>query len=153
MPSLATSSLNAFGALLGRTYRQWRRAADLRLQPFDLTEATWLPLLRIARAPAPPRQKDLAAALFVDGSSVVRLLDNLEQAGLIQRKEGETDRRAKTIHLTPRGRAIADRAETVARRVRQDALAGLSDRDIETTVRVLEHICRVLEDDVETAAA
>ena len=153
MPSPATSGRNAFGALLGRTYRQWRRAADLRLQPFDLTEATWLPLLRIARAPAPPRQKDLAAALFVDGSSVVRLLDNLEQAGLIQRREGETDRRAKTIHLTPRGRAIADRAETVARRVRQDALAGLSDRDIETTIRVLERICRVLEDDVETAAA
>jgi MarR family transcriptional regulator for hemolysin len=153
MPSLATSGRNAFGALLARTYRQWRRAADLRLLPFDLTEATWLPLLRIARAPTPPRQKDLAAAMFVDGSSVVRLLDNLEQAGLIQRKEGETDRRAKTIHLTPRGRSIADKAETVARRVRQDALAGLSDRDIETTIRVLEHICRVLEDDVETAAA
>jgi len=147
------SGRNAFGALLGRTYRQWRRAADLRLQPFDLTEATWLPLLRIARAPAPPRQKDLAAAMFVDGSSVVRLLDNLEQAGLIQRKEGETDRRAKTIHLTPRGRAIADRAETVARRVRQDALAGLSDKDIATTIRVLEHICGVLEGDVESAAA
>ena len=153
MPSPATSGRNAFGALLGRTYRQWRRAADLRLQPFDLTEATWLPLLRIARAPEPPRQKDLAAAMFVDGSSVVRLLDNLEQAGLIQRKEGETDRRAKTIHLTPRGRAIADRAETVARRVRQDALAGLSDKDIATTVRVLEHICRALEGNVETAAA
>ncbi len=153
MPSHTTAGRNAFGALLGRTYRQWRRAADLRLQPFDLTEATWLPLLRIARAPAPPRQKDLAAAMFVDGSSVVRLLDNLEQAGLIQRKEGETDRRAKTIHLTPRGRAIADRAETVARRVRQDALVGLSDKDIETTIRVLEHICRALEGDEESAAA
>ena len=153
MPTPKTASRNAFGALLGRSYRQWRRAADLRLQPFDLTEATWLPLLRIARAPAPPRQKDLAAAMFVDGSSVVRLLDNLEQAGLIQRKEGETDRRAKTIHLTPRGRAIADKAETAARRVRQDALAGLSDREIETAARVLEHICRVLENEVETAAA
>src|SRR5262249_7412955 len=72
-----------------------------RLQPFDLTEATWLPLLRIARAPEPPRQKDLAAAMFVDGSSVVRLLDNLEQAGLIQRKEGETDRRGHTHQPPP----------------------------------------------------
>src|SRR4249919_1457507 len=92
----------AFGALLSRSYRQWRRAADLRLQPFDLTEATWLPLIRIARAPAPPRQKDLAAALFVDNSSVVRLLDNLEAAGLVERREGE-DRRAKIIVMTPRG--------------------------------------------------
>ena len=86
MPSPKTSGRNAFGALLGRTYRQWRRAADLHLHPFALTEATWLPLVHIARAPAPPRQKDLAASMFVDGSSVVRLLDNLETAGLIQRR-------------------------------------------------------------------
>jgi len=153
MSSAKTAGRNAFGALLGRTYRQWRRAADLRLQSCNLTEATWLPLLRIARAPSPPRQKDLAAALFVDGSAVVRLLDNLEQAGLIQRKEGATDRRAKTIHLTLRGRAIADKAETAARRIRQDALAGLSEQDIDTTTRVLEHICRVLDNSTEAAAA
>ena len=83
----------------------------------------------------------------------VRLLDNLEAVGLIQRKEGETDRRAKTIHLTPRGRAIADKVETVSRRVRSDALAGLPEKDVETTIRVLQHICRVLEGDVEAAAA
>jgi MarR family transcriptional regulator for hemolysin len=141
----------AFGALLSRAYRQWRRAADLRLQPFDLTEATWLPLIRIARAPAPPRQKDLAASLFVDNSSVVRLLDSLEAAGLVERREGE-DRRAKIIVLTPRGRAIADKVEVAARKVRTDALAGLSDKDIETTLRVLEHVCRALDPAEEPAA-
>jgi len=153
MPSPKTSGRTAFGALLGRAYRQWRRAADQHLQPFDLTEATWLPLVHIARAPEPPRQKDLAASMFVDGSSVVRLLDNLEAAGLIQRKEGETDRRAKTIHLTTRGRAIADKVETVSRRVRNDALAGLSRKDIETTVRVLQQVCRALERDLHAEAA
>ena len=148
-----TSGRNAFGALLGRTYRQWRRSADQHLQPFQLTEATWLPLVHIARASTPPRQKDLAASMFVDGSTVVRLLDNLEAAGLIQRREGETDRRAKTIHLTPRGRAIADKVETVSRRIRSDALAGLSDKDIETTIRVLQHVCQVLEGKAEAEAA
>src|SRR5882762_5211809 len=139
MPSRKAADRDAFGSLLSRAARQWRRAADLRLQPFDLTEATWLPLVYIARASTPPRQKDLAASMFVDNSSVVRLLDNLEKAGLIQRKEGETDRRAKIILLTPRGRAIADKVEAAARRVRSDALAGLSDKEIETTIRVLDH--------------
>ena len=152
MSPRAPAGRAAFGALLSRTYRQWRRAADLRLHPFDLTEATWLPLIRIARASEPPRQKDLAASLFVDNSSVVRLLDNLEAAGLVERREGE-DRRAKIIVLTPRGRAIADKVETVARGVRIDALAGLSDKDVETTIRVLEHICSVLEDEAEEAVA
>lgn len=135
----------SFGSLLSRAARQWRRAADLDLKPFDLTEATWLPLVHIARAPTPPRQKDLAASMSLDGSSVVRLLDNLERTGLIQRREGEQDRRAKIITLTPRGRAIADRIEAVAKRIRSDALAGISDREIDTTVRVLLHVCRVLE--------
>ncbi len=144
MPASKSFGRAAFGALLSRAYRQWRRAADLRLQPYNLTEATWLPLIRIARAPEPPRQKDLAASLFVDNSSVVRLLDNLEAAGLVERREGE-DRRTKIIVLTPRGRAIADKVEAVARRVRQDALAGLSEKDIETTMRVLDHIYSALE--------
>jgi MarR family transcriptional regulator for hemolysin len=151
MPFRKSAGRDAFGSLLSRAARQWRRAADLRLQPFELTEATWLPLVHIARAPEAPRQKDLAASMSLDGSSVVRLLDNLEAAGLIKRKEGE-DRRAKIILLTPRGRAIADKVETVARRIRGDALAGLSERDIATTVRVLQHVCRALDTTTEAQA-
>ena len=151
MSTTKPSARATFGARLSHAARQWRRAADLRLRPFGLTEATWLPLVHIARAPTAPRQKDLAASMSLDGSSVVRLLDNLGAAGLIQRKEGE-DRRAKIIRLTPRGRAIADQVESVARRVRSDALVGLSDRDIETTVRVLNHVCRALEAAQDVAA-
>jgi MarR family transcriptional regulator, transcriptional regulator for hemolysin len=152
MSSRKSSDRNSFGSLLSRAARQWRRAADLRLAPFDLTEATWLPLVHIARAPESPRQKDLAASMSLDGSSVVRLLDNLEAAGLIKRKEGENDRRAKIILLTPQGRAIADKIEAASRRIRGDALAGLSDKDIATTVRVLKHVCRALDAAVEAAA-
>ena len=151
MPSRKAPDRSSFGSLLSRAARQWRRAADLRLAPFDLTEATWLPLVHIARAPAPPRQKDLAASMSLDGSSVVRLLDNLEAAGLIRRKEGD-DRRAKIIVLTARGRAIADKVETVARRIRGDALTGLSDKDIATAVHVLQHVCHALDAPVEAAA-
>jgi MarR family transcriptional regulator, transcriptional regulator for hemolysin len=93
---------DGFGTLVARAARQWRRAVDRNLQPFGLTEATWLPLIYIARAPVPMRQKDLAAALTLDGSSVVRLLDALETSGLIERREGDPDRRAKTIALTAR---------------------------------------------------
>src|SRR5260370_4734287 len=144
MSSRKSADRASSGSLLARAGCQWRRPADLRLQPFDLTEATWLPLVHIARAPEAPRQKDLAASMSLDGSSVVRLLDNLEAAGLIRRKEGENDRRAKIILLTPQGRAIADKVETVARRIRGDAPAGLSDTDVATTVRVLEHVCPAL---------
>jgi MarR family transcriptional regulator for hemolysin len=135
---------DGFASLIARVGRQWRRAVDLRLRPFGLTEATWLPLIHLARAPDPVRQKDLAASLVLDGSSVVRLLDALEAAGLIERREERGDRRAKTIALTTRGLDIIDRVEAASRAVRETTLEGLTDADIASATRVLELVCQNL---------
>jgi MarR family transcriptional regulator, transcriptional regulator for hemolysin len=135
---------DGFGSLIARAGRQWRRAVDRHLQPFGLTEATWLPLIHLARAPAPMRQKDLAASLTLDGSSVVRLLDALESAGLIERRGESADRRAKTIMLTPRGLGIIDRVESASRDVRDATLVGVSAEEIEQVSRVLELVCQNL---------
>lgn len=152
MPLQTETIRNGFGSLLALTARQWRRAVDRGLQPFGLTEATWLPLLRLSRAPESMRQKTLAASLSLDSSAVVRLLDSLQSAGLIERREEDGDRRAKTIVLTQSGQEMVDRAEASAREVRDGALAGLSNEDIETTCRVLEHICRTLSGAAEESA-
>jgi MarR family transcriptional regulator, transcriptional regulator for hemolysin len=144
---METNEIRApFGALVSQTARRWRRAVDRRLQPFGLTEATWLPLLRVACAQRPMRQKDLAASLSLDSSSVVRLLDALQAAGLVERRE-EEDRRAKTIVLTASGKETVARVEEVAREVRNEALADVADEDVATAARVLEHVCRVLGDE------
>jgi MarR family transcriptional regulator, transcriptional regulator for hemolysin len=135
---------DGFASLIARAGRQWRRAVDRRLQPFGLTEATWLPLIYLARAPTPVRQKDLAASLVLDGSSVVRLLDALEAAGLIERREETADRRAKTITVTNRGLSIIDQVEAVSRDVRTATLVGLSHDEIEIATRVLDHVCQNL---------
>lgn len=134
---------DTFGAIVTRTARQWRRAINRQLQPLGLTEATWLPLLHVARAVSPMRQKDLAASLALDNSSVVRLLDELQSAGLIERREGE-DRRAKVIHVTVRGQAVVQQVEVQIRTMRKEILADVTDQDLETAFRVLEHILEVL---------
>ena len=135
---------DGFGALVSRAARQWRRAVDRQLQPFGLTEATWLPLIYLARASAPMRQKDLAAALTLDGSSVVRLLDALAASRLIERSEENGDRRAKIITITTRGWSIIEQVEAVAREVRNATLDGLSDGDLNVVTRVLDTVCRNL---------
>jgi MarR family transcriptional regulator for hemolysin len=142
----------AFSSLISLLGRQWRRAVDRRLQPLGLTEATWLPLIHLARASNPPRQKDLAATLVLDGSSIVRLLDALAGAGLIERQEESADRRAKVINLTARGLAIVDLAEATARDVRDAALAGISDAEIAAAAQTLERIRSNLERLSETVS-
>jgi MarR family transcriptional regulator for hemolysin len=135
----------ALSRLIGQVSRQWRRAADEKLRPHGLTQATWLPLLYIARSPEPPRQKDLAEQLSVEGSTVVRLLDMLESDGLIRRQEGSGDRRAKMAILTDAGRAIVQRVEAVGHELRTEMLAGIPERDIATVLRVLTKLSARLE--------
>lgn len=132
------------GSVIGLAARQWRRAVDLRLQKYGLTEATWLPLLRLAQSSTPMRQKDLAAALSLDSSSVVRILNGLEDAGLIGRSEDAEDRRAKAIVITPLGRSLVRKVEAVSEDVQREVLAGLSQGDIAIARRVLETVCDAL---------
>jgi MarR family transcriptional regulator, transcriptional regulator for hemolysin len=130
-----------FLPLLAQVHRQWRRLIDRRLQPLGLTEATWLPLLRLARAAEPMRQVDLAASLSLDGSSVVRLLDNLEAGGLVERVEG-ADRRAKTIHLTPQGKAMVKRIEKIVTQVRTGVLGDVPEQQLAAAYGLLERVAQ-----------
>jgi MarR family transcriptional regulator for hemolysin len=136
--------------LVAQSARQWRRAIDRQLQPLGLTEATWLPLLHLSRASEAPRQKDLAGALQLDSSSVVRLLDNLQAAGFITRAEGQ-DRRAKTVVLTDAGRAVALQVEAVIDTVRAKYLGGLPQQDLATALRVIQQIADMLTADLGAA--
>ncbi|HTT81715.1 MAG TPA: MarR family transcriptional regulator [Stellaceae bacterium] len=146
---LRQAQRQGFPSLIAHAGRQWRRAVDLRLQPFGLTEATWLPLIHLARAAAPMRQKELAASLSLDSSSVVRLLDALQASGHIERREDAGDRRAKTILLTALGRATVEQVEVVSQQIRQTTLAGLSDDAIAAATETLQHICRALAAAIE----
>lgn len=143
-----SSVLKTFMPLVAQSARQWRRAIDRQLQPLGLTEATWLPLLHLSRSAHPPRQKDLASALQLDSSSVVRLLDALQAAGLISREEGQ-DRRAKTVALTDAGRATVRQVEEVVDAVRAKYLKALPPDDLATALRVVQQLSTMLAADLE----
>ncbi len=128
-----------FANLIAQTARQWRRVIDRKLQPFGLTEATWVPLLYLARAEKPMLQKDLAEAIYLDASSVVRLLDNLQSQGFIERREG-IDRRAKEIHLTSHGLERVMQVEGMALQVRNQVLSAVKDEELEVMNGMLEQV-------------
>jgi MarR family transcriptional regulator for hemolysin len=140
MPVLAKDARARFAPLVANVAREWRRAVDARLQVYGLTEATWLPLLRIARSEAPMRQNELAASLSLDGSSVVRLLDALENSGLVERCEDMADRRAKSLVLTSRGRRTVDQVERVSQDIRDLVLGEVPDDELARSLRLLETV-------------
>jgi MarR family transcriptional regulator, transcriptional regulator for hemolysin len=140
MPLARKDARARLAPLIAHVAREWRRAVDARLQPYGLTEATWLPLLRIARSETPMRQNELAASLSLDCSSVVRLIDALEDSGLIERCEDRGDRRAKSLVLTSRGRRTVDQVERVSQDIRDLVLGEVSDEDLAHSLRLLETV-------------
>ncbi|MBW6642257.1 MarR family transcriptional regulator, partial [Salmonella enterica subsp. enterica serovar Weltevreden] len=80
----------------------------------------------------------LAEQLGVEGPTVVPLVDQIERAGLAERRADASDKRAKTIHLTPAGRALAAQAEVRSAEVRSALFAGIPADDLATAIRVLE---------------
>lgn len=144
-----------FGFRVARIARRLRQAVDAELRTFGLTEATWRPLAYVGRLGGGVRQKELATALSIEGPTLVRLLDNLERRGLIERREDETDRRARGLYLTRAGRELAVRVAKVGTEVQTRALAKVSPADLETCQRVLDQIERELDSrlDVPSRAA
>ena len=140
MPLAPKDARARLAPLVAHVAREWRRAVDGRLQPYGLTEATWLPLLRIARSETPMRQNELAASLSLDCSSVVRLIDALEDSGLIERCEDREDRRAKSLVLTSRGRRTVDQVERVSQDIRDLVLGEAPDEDLGSALRLLETV-------------
>ena len=141
-----------FGFRVARIARRLRQAVDAELRTFGLTEATWRPLAYVGRLGGGVRQKELATALSIEGPTLVRLLDNLERRGLIERREDETDRRARGIYLTRAGRELAVRVAKVGTEVQARALAKASPADLEICQRVLDQIERELDSRLDVAS-
>ena len=135
-----------FAGLASLVARTWRKTIDSRLEKYDLTEATWLPLVYLSRINKPIRQKDLAAMLSLDSSSVVRVLNQLEQNGLIKRVPEEHDRRAKATSITAQGREIVEYLEQMSQSLEDEIKARLDPYDFQIARQVLKSLVLILED-------
>src|ERR1700757_547415 len=129
-----------FGLLIARLGRAWRREADQALADHGLSQATALPLAVLARSGKSVRQGVLAEEMGIEGPSLVRLIDLLQAEGLVGRREGPTDRRAKTLHLTPTGEAKVEEINRVLRRVRANLLKDIEASELAVTFDVLQRI-------------
>ncbi|MFT5590976.1 MAG: MarR family transcriptional regulator for hemolysin [Bradyrhizobium sp.] len=117
--------------------RAYKAAADRMAGDFDLSHATAWPMIMISRMGDGVRPGAVADALGLEPPSLVRVLDQLIQAGLVERRDDASDRRAKTLHLTPNGRDRAERLEAALRPFRASLFAGIDKTDIIACTNVL----------------
>ena len=132
------------GLLLTRLARAANRSLACSLAQLGLRAQQFAVLHRLAES-GPLPQAELASALRVHASNLVRLLDELEAAGLVDRERDPADRRRQLVVLTANGSKLLRRAERIAAETELELLAPLSSAEREQLSvllgRLAAHAC------------
>jgi DNA-binding MarR family transcriptional regulator len=116
------------GQLFFRLWRASHERTARALGAIGLTPALFA-LLNVLGAREGAIQQELSSDMGVDPSAMVTLIDELEAAGLAERRRRPSDRRAWQVAITAKGRRALQRARRLVVQVEDEVLGGLSASD------------------------
>jgi DNA-binding MarR family transcriptional regulator len=112
------------GGLFFLAHQQARAVANAALRPHEVELRHIAVLTRLSQGGA-QSQKQIADAIGLDKSSMVRMVDELERQGLVERQRSTSDRRMQALNLTAAGRLRLLTVEGVATAAMDRLLAPL----------------------------
>lgn len=112
---------------------------ERELETSDLTNAQWVPLLKLYMGSA-TTVAELARECELDAGAMTRLLDRIEAKGLCKRVRSSQDRRVVNLELTPAGLEAAQKIPSVLCRVQNAHLAGFTETEWKTLKGLLTRI-------------
>jgi DNA-binding MarR family transcriptional regulator len=87
------------------------------------------PMLRALQAQEGLSHSELAARLRLKPSTVTRMIQRMERAGFVERRQDSEDERIRRVYLTRSGRATGELLEQVDHQLEEEALSGLSSEE------------------------
>ncbi|KAF3996721.1 MarR family transcriptional regulator [Glaciimonas immobilis] len=129
---------------IGQLSRAYKCAADQSVSNLGLSQATAWPLVMIGRLGNGVRPGSVAESLGLDPASVVRVIDHLIAAKLVERREDLTDRRAKLLYLTDEGSCRVLQLEAALLPFRRQLFAHVDTADIAACLRVFDGLAGAL---------
>jgi len=140
MDRLTSRDRHDFAQAISIVARRWRTRLDERLKPLDMSIARWGALYWLGQAGDGVSQAALAELAGVEPPTLVRVIDQLEAQGLVERRTNPADRRVNLLHLTPAARPLVAEIEAEAERLRVELLDGLSYDEYQTALSVMEKL-------------
>ena len=121
--------------------RSWVNRIDnlLRVETGQ-TRARWQALFALGFAEQPATMSELSKRLRVQWPTLVRVIDGMEQDGLVRREDNPDDGRSKLVYVTPKGEKIMAKIQPILDRERAKALSRFSDAELKTCAALLERI-------------
>src|SRR4051794_14496656 len=121
---------------IGETAHTLRKSFDRLAVGLGVTRAQWKVLFKLTRTPG-LRQVELADMLDLEPITLCRIVDRLEEAGLVERTRDPEDRRAWRLHVTEKAQPLVGQLQGVGAELVKQAFAGIDRKDIEITRKVL----------------
>ena len=121
---------------IGETAHTLRKAFDRMAVGLGVTRAQWKVLFRLERQPG-LRQVELADLLDLEPITLCRIVDRLEEGGLVERTRDPADRRAWRLHVTEKARPLIEKLKAVGAELVEQAFAGIDPKDIQIARQVL----------------
>lgn len=131
----------SIGYLMRRIISLIAQGVERELEPSGLTNAQWVPLLKLYMGRA-STAAELARQCELDAGSMTRLLDRLEAKQLCRRVRSSDDRRVVNLELTETGRIAAQEIPAILSRVQNAHLAGFT---VEEWQVLKSYLRRILE--------
>lgn len=101
------TSLRSIGYLLRRNSKLLTNAVEALFVKQDVSFVQWVVLMHL-REKLATTSAELSECICHDSGALTRLIDGLEQRGLVQRTRSQQDRRVIEIELTPEGRKVTE---------------------------------------------
>ncbi len=136
-PDTPEPLMDSLGFLITRVHLRMHRALSELLAPLDIAPAQF-GLLTALTTLGPVPQGEVGRRLGVSGASVVQLVDQLEDRGLVERRRLEWDRRTQVLHLLPGAAEVLAQARTQAEAVQAHRLGHLGERQVKRLVLLLQ---------------
>lgn len=130
---------DSVGYLMRRIIAVMGQGVERELEPAGLTNAQWIPLLKLYMGNA-STVAELARVCELDAGSMTRLLDRLEAKQLCRRVRSCDDRRVVNLELTEAGRAAARGIPEILCRIQNEHLAGFSHEEWQSLKGYLRRI-------------
>lgn len=128
------------------------RALSEELAPEGITHRQWQVLAWLA-IEGTLSQGELAERMEIEPATLVSVLARMERNGWIVRRACAGDRRKRLVEATAAAEPIWERGVECARRVREQAARGFSQRDRQELIRLLEELRNNLQAEHATAAS
>lgn len=125
--------------LLAQVARLMRRNFDERARAIGVTRPQWQVISTLSRQEG-INQGTLADLLDVEPITTARMIDRLQEAGLVERRPDPADRRAWRLYLTERSRGLTAKLRPLGEEALAQALEGVSPQDSAQLGRTLLHI-------------